>query len=48
MSFSEEVTLLFAGRVEFLLAAAFEVPLLPYLFEWFDPNLKLKRVQMRC
>ena len=48
MSFSEEMTLLFVGRVEFSLAKAFEVPSLPYLFEYFDPNLKSKRVQIRC
>ena len=47
MSFSEEMTLLFAGRVEFLLATGFEVPSLPCLFELFDPNLKSKRVQIR-
>ena len=44
------MTLLFVGRVKFLLATAFEVPLLPYpfFFEQFDPNLKSERVQIRC
>ena len=47
MSFSEEMTPLYAGRAEFLLATEFEMPPLPCLFELFDPNLKSKRVQIR-